>query len=399
MSFLDYVNENFESQFKTLKYKQNKFKRNIKYHSGYLSFDEFEKDLLIHKENIVKFLARNAFRFDYLYPVILPKDATTFRMICVPSVKDRLIQQLILGYLKDEYPLKFNILKSADFASPDRGGAKEARLRALELRNKYKYAIKTDISSFYDNINRKEMFEIFKRKIDILELNDIVEKVIKCDVSITPIAKESRVPEKINFINSKRRKGVRQGMPMSSILASLYLSDFDAILIAKGVPFVRYADDLLLFANKKSEAKKILIDIKVELDKIGLSIPDLKTNTKTRIVGKEPVIFLGLDVLYKGSSYVAVIPDSIFKDLSVKLNKYDSMSKNIKNNLGFSQVIQQINFICNGYMACFDDAENLYVMQKFIESEKKRVYIKILSGLKIDFNALSNRQKKFFFSL
>ena len=57
------------------------------------------------------------------------------------------------------------------------------------------------------------------------------------------------------ILKVKRGKGIRQGMPIASLLASFYLQDFEAILAKANINYIRYADDLVVFANKREDIK------------------------------------------------------------------------------------------------------------------------------------------------
>lgn len=58
------------------------------------------------------------------------------------------------------------------------------------------------------------------------------------------------------MINNKKGRGIRQGMPIASLLASFYLQDFEIVLQNAQIEFVRYADDLVVFANTRDEIEK-----------------------------------------------------------------------------------------------------------------------------------------------
>ncbi|WP_265596610.1 reverse transcriptase domain-containing protein, partial [Acinetobacter baumannii] len=122
-------------------------------------------------------------------------------------------------------------------------GAIKARTKALILRNQNPYVLKTDISSFFDNLDRRLAIKTVKEKLDIPEINYLLERIIKVE---TRFQKDNLNNEKENaLLKSKKGKGIRHGMPMSSFLASLYLHDFDNFIEKENIKCVRYADDLI----------------------------------------------------------------------------------------------------------------------------------------------------------
>ena len=398
MTFFDYVKENFIQSFFKLFNKQRPYLLDIKYYPEYLSFNEFN----LNKDKILVDLLDNLSKKTYspqpLHPVLMEKPDGSFRLICVPAIQDRIIQKLILKYIKEKHENKYILATNYDFSSKiTEAGAISARIQALKLRNKYPYVLKTDISAFFDNLNRKLIKKNIEEKLDIPEINFLLDKIIKVDTRLKET--ESIGAKEIEFLKSKRGKGIRQGMPMSSFLASLYLHEFDKFMNEKNIPYVRYADDLVIFSSSYKECLKYLNLVTEELKKIDLEIPPLEEKLKTKIVKNQPIDFLGLEFRYSGNRFKAYIPVSIFKTITNKLSAYDSLNKNIKNKKDFSNVIQNIKYISNGYSSAFSDACNMSELQEEINNNKIVIFSKLLKSLGLDIERLSARQKKFFFNL
>ncbi len=73
----------------------------LTYHSKYITLDEFLEEREKYKVEIINSIKLNRFKFDPLTPIFLPKGKDNYRMVCVPSVKDRLIQLLFISYFRD----------------------------------------------------------------------------------------------------------------------------------------------------------------------------------------------------------------------------------------------------------------------------------------------------------
>ncbi|WP_267459396.1 reverse transcriptase domain-containing protein [Acinetobacter radioresistens] len=87
---------------------------------------------------------------------MIPKPDGSLRLICIPSIQDRLVQQITLEYIREKYPDKYKLATDYDFSSKkEEGGAIRARCVALDFRNQYSHVLKTDISAFFDNLDRK----------------------------------------------------------------------------------------------------------------------------------------------------------------------------------------------------------------------------------------------------
>ena len=91
-----------------------------------------------------------------------------------------------------------------------------------------------------------------------------------------------------SFLGTSR--GVAQGAVLSPLLCNLYLHQLDIKLAKANIPFVRFADDFLLFCSTRLEAEKALEFTKKQLDNLGLSIHPKKTRVVRSHYG---VMFLG----------------------------------------------------------------------------------------------------------
>jgi RNA-directed DNA polymerase len=88
-----------------------------------------------------------------LRSAFIPKeDSNKERMICIPTVADRLVQRAIVRYLARTQRLP--IYNVSSFAFIEDLGTIAAIRRAVELRNQHEWCLKTDIQTFFDNIQR-----------------------------------------------------------------------------------------------------------------------------------------------------------------------------------------------------------------------------------------------------
>lgn len=366
MLFQDYLKDNFDLYFKQFKIK-NRAAYESKYHPNYLSIKGFEQDIKFRKESIISSIKSQTFRFSKLYPVVVfnkKNPEKQPRLICIPTIQDRLVQMILIKYLAEYRKDDLAMFKSRDFAVEGLGII-EARKEALKLRNTEKFVLKTDISSFFDNLDRQRLKKDFKETLpeDLLYLFD---SAIYCDCFIpNDYNEKSRA-----FILSKQGKGVRQGMPLSPLIASFYLSQFDEWLYTNKLKHVRYADDLIFFLDTEDESKKVFRQVEAKLNEIELSLPKLEDNTKTQIIRPfEEVSFLGLNIRYENEIYNWYIPSEVIKNVEESLYNLTSVSKNIQKKLTLVKTITRMNQIVIGYEHCFKDAES-----KNLNDFKRRLY-------------------------
>ncbi|EXG36866.1 reverse transcriptase family protein, partial [Acinetobacter baumannii 24860_7] len=155
MLFYDFLKEGFDFYFQEFK-KKNINNYDKKYHTNYISIKEFEKDIKVNSENIFNSIKNNNYKFQSLYPIVIENKKELNkkpRLICIPTVRDRLIQMILIYYISIHLKNELAVLKSQDF-SVSGVGILKARQKAKDLRNTKPYVLKTDISSFFDNIDR-----------------------------------------------------------------------------------------------------------------------------------------------------------------------------------------------------------------------------------------------------
>src|SRR5262249_38461208 len=153
-------------------------------------------------EIIVNEMRNGSYGFSPLRPVFIPKpNSEKERMICVPTVRDRLVQRAIIHYLDREK--KFPIYNQSSFGFiRGRGGTKQAIKVALKCREQSDWCLKTDIESFFDRIPREYLKNQIRYALGHHSLVPILDKVVACEVS------EGKYATKIQKQNIKRGWGV-----------------------------------------------------------------------------------------------------------------------------------------------------------------------------------------------
>src|SRR5690606_21255352 len=157
-----------------------------------------------------------------------------------------------------------------------------------QLREEYEWCLKTDIESFFDKIPRPYLKSCVQKHLGLHSLTPLICNAIDCEAKIT-----SDNRHKISKQGIKSGLGVRQGMPLSPLLANLVLSNFDHEISKKGIEMVRYADDLVLFFHSKSDAYSGERIVRTLLQELQLNIPKIADDSKTAIVpSANPLDFL-----------------------------------------------------------------------------------------------------------
>lgn len=201
--------------------------------------------------------------------VEIPKDDGRKRKLGIPTVNDRIAQQVLKNYLEPRLEAEFlpqsygyRPLKSAHQA------VAQVRLNVWE----YRWVIDTDIASFFDKMSHELLMKAIERHVE--------EKWVKMYIKRWL---ESPMEDKDGNKRYRNGEGTPQGGVISPLLANLFLHYALDKWIGKTYPnlrFVRYADDVIVHCNSQAEAEQVLTAIKLRLAECKLQVNE----TKTKIV-------------------------------------------------------------------------------------------------------------------
>lgn len=314
---------------------------------------QFAAKLDSNLSNIARSLKAGKFGFSKLRAVFIPKpNSDKERMICIPTVQDRLVQRVIVQYLNSKR--FFPIYNSSSFGFIAGRGTRDAIHSVVRLRAQYPWCLKTDIEAFFDRVPRQYLKRRVMDCLKVHSLTPIIHKVIDCEAKSVPA---NRI--KLERQGIRCGCGIRQGMPLSPLLANLALSEFDSEIESHKIKMVRYADDLVLFFHDKDAARNGLQLVKELLEKIELTIPEISSTSKTRIVhASDPLIFLGREIVYLGSekSYVARVGSAQIRKIKDKLSSDFSFRKRSKEGHDFQMTLLDLGKSVSAYLGIYQDA-------------------------------------------
>jgi len=232
-----------------------------------MKVEELYAYLQTHRERIKASVREGSYLPQPIRGVEIPKSNGKKRLLGVPTVVDRMLQQAVGQILCNCYDFDF-----ADNSYGFRPGrnAHQAVQRAKEYINGGNTCIvDIDLKTFFDEVEHSLLLQILYRKV-------------KCRQSLRLIRKWLRAPIRLDGKLVKRRKGVPQGSPLSPILSNIMLDELDKELIRMGVKYVRYADDFSIYCREEQEAAAVQEKIyKFLKEKLHLPVNEEKSGIRT----------------------------------------------------------------------------------------------------------------------
>ena len=235
----------------------NRAYRQVKANKGSGGIDKMDVEHLLpylrsHKVEIVESLLDGKFRPNPVRRVEIPKDGGKMRQLGIPTVVDRVIQQAIAQVLGLVYEPKFS---DGSYGFRPGRSAHQALRRAQEIINDgYKYCIDIDLEKFFDTVNQSKLVQLLSDTIKDGRVVSLIHKYLRAGVMIGHKFEETE-------------QGVPQGGPLSPLLSNIMLNELDRELERRGLPFVRYADDCIIFCKSPRAAERVCESISRFIEK------------------------------------------------------------------------------------------------------------------------------------
>lgn len=263
--------------------------------------------------------------------VEIPKPSGGVRKLGIPSVVDRIIEQAIVQVITPIVEPHFSAY-SYGFRPGRR--AEQAIIKLLEyLNDGYTYIVDIDLEKFFDNVPQDKLMTLVGRIIKDPDTESLISKYLKAGVMVKGIYEETNV-------------GTPQGGNLSPILSNIMLNELDKELEARGLHFVRYADDCVIAVGSSAAANRVMNTITKWIErKLGLKV----NMTKTRVTRPGSLKYLGFGFVKMGDKWEARPHQDSIKSFERKLKKLTKRSWSVS----MDERIKRLNWVIRGWINYF----------------------------------------------
>lgn len=245
-----------------------------------MSVIEGRKYFYEHKEEIKTAIKTRTYKPKPVKRVEIPKPDGGIRNLGVPCVVDRILQQAIHQVLSPIYEEKFSEYSYGFRPNRD---CHMAINKVMEYLNEgYIYVVDIDLEKFFDTVNHDKLISLLLKTIKDGEVISLIRKYLVSGIMVNGVVIESE-------------QGTPQGGNLSPLLSNIVLNELDKELESRGLRFVRYADDCMIFVKSIRAGQRVMESITNFIEKkLRLKV----NKSKSKVALYNEVKYLGFGFYY-----------------------------------------------------------------------------------------------------
>ncbi|KGR73494.1 group II intron reverse transcriptase/maturase, partial [Ureibacillus manganicus] len=245
-----------------------------------ITVDELNQYLKENKDELRQRIRTRKYQPQAALRVEIPKENGKMRKLGIPTVVDRVVQQAIHQVLSPIFEKEFS---EYSYGFRPNRSCEMAIIKSLEFLNDgYDWIVDIDLERFFDTVNHDKLMRIISNTIDDGDVISLIRKYLVSGVMVKGKYEETPI-------------GTPQGGNLSPLLSNVMLNELDKELESRGLHFVRYADDALIFVKSEKAANRVMESVVKFIEKkLGLIV----NAEKSKIARPKDLKFLGFGYYY-----------------------------------------------------------------------------------------------------
>ena len=313
-----------------LAYKKVKANRGASGIDG-ITIEEIDDYLKENWVNIRDKIRKRKYKPKPVRRVEIPKPDGGVRNLGVPTLVDRIIEQAIVQRLT---PIVEPHFSEYSYGFRPNRRAQQAILKLLEYFNDgYTYVVDIDLEKFFDNVPQDKLMTLVGKLIQDPDTESLIRKYLNAGVMVRGRYEETN-------------KGTPQGGNLSPLLSNIMLNELDKELEARGLHFVRYADDCVIAVGSSAAANRVMHTITKWIEKkLGLKV----NATKTKVTTPSKLKYLGFGFWKDAEGWKARPHKDSIKRFERKLKQLTKRSWSVS----MDYRIEKLNQVIRGWINYF----------------------------------------------
>jgi RNA-directed DNA polymerase len=300
-----------------------------------MEYDELRECVIKNWQKIKAKLLEEKYIPSPVRRVEIPKPDGGIRLLGIPTVLDRMIQQAIAQELNKIYEPTFS---NSSYGFRPRRQAKMAILKAKEYIDEgNSWVVDMDLEKFFDKVNHDIIMERLSRKVKDRRVLSLIRKYLESGIMIEGLRVSSE-------------EGTPQGGPLSPLLSNIMLDEVDKELERRGHKFCRFADDCNIYVKSKKAGLRVMESM-IRLLEGKLKLKVNKEKSKVDLVTKRK--FLGFSFYFDKNGVQVRIHEKSYSKFKDKIREITNRNKGIS----IEKRLKRLNEITIGWINYFGIAK------------------------------------------
>lgn len=316
-----------------------------------MTVDKLLQYLKEHGQELRQTLLEGRYKPQPVRRVEIPKPDGGKRLLGIPTVMDRVIQQAIAQILIPIYENKFS---DNSYGFRPLRSAKQAAEKCRQYINAgYTWAVDIDLEKYFDTINHDKLIRLLSNDIKDSRVISLIRRYLQSGIMINGVVMDTE-------------KGTPQGGPLSPLLSNIMLHELDVELIKRGLCFCRYADDCNIYVKSKKAANRVMESITKFIEgKLKLKV----NKAKSTVDRPWKVKFLGFSFYRGKGEYRIRVHEKPLNKFKARLKELTSRSNAMNMEYRFLKLKQAIV----GWINYFAIADMKNILKTLDEWLRRRI--------------------------